>query len=93
MGRHFFAGGLMPSEKLLRRFDHDLHVKRQWWWDGRHYQRTSEAWLRRLDENRDGVLVCFRRDYGSAEANRWLHRWRMFLLACAELFGFDHGQQ
>ena len=31
--------------------------------------------------------------YGAAEAARWNQRWRMFWMACAELFGYDDGQQ
>jgi cyclopropane-fatty-acyl-phospholipid synthase len=31
--------------------------------------------------------------YGRGEAARWLHRWRIFSLACAELFGYRQGRQ
>lgn len=93
MGRHFFTGGMMPSANLLRRFDRDLSVAGQWTWNGCHYQRTAEAWLRNLDANRHEVLEILKTVYGRAAAGRWLQRWRMFLLAVSELFGYGNGEQ
>lgn len=93
MGRYFFTGGIMPCEHLLRRFDQHMQVTRQWNWNGRHYQRTSEAWLRNLDERRSDVLPILESCYGRSEARRWFHRWRMFFLAVAELFGYAGGEE
>ncbi len=93
MGRYFFTGGIMPSEHLLRRFDQHLQVTQQWRWNGQHYQRTSEAWLKNLDERRRDVLPILESCYGRAEARRWFHRWRMFFLAVAELFGYANGEE
>ncbi len=93
MGRYFFTGGIMPSEHLLGRFDQHLKVTRQWRWNGQHYQRTSEAWLRNLDARRREVMPILESCYGRAEARRWLHRWRMFFLAVAELFGYANGEE
>ena len=91
MGRYFFTGGLMPSEHMLRHFHRHLTVVRQWRWDGTHYQRTSEAWLANLDARRRDVLPILEATYGLADARRWFHRWRMFFLAVAELFGYADG--
>ena len=93
MGRYFFTGGIMPSEHLLRRFDEHLQVIRQWRWNGQHYQRTSEAWLTNLDQRRREILPILESCYGRAEARRWFHRWRMFFLAVAELFGYANGEE
>ena len=93
MGRYFFTGGIMPSEHLLQRFDQHLKVAQQWRWNGQHYQRTSEAWLRNLDEQRQKVMPILESCYGRAEARRWFHRWRMFFLAVAELFGYANGEE
>ncbi len=93
MGRYFFTGGIMPSADLLRHFDRDLQVTRQWSWNGTHYQRTSLAWLANLDAHRDQLLPMLAEVYGARDARRWLQRWRVFFLAVAELFGYDQGRE
>ncbi|MBK9383603.1 MAG: class I SAM-dependent methyltransferase [Planctomycetes bacterium] len=93
MGRYFFSGGMMPSDDLALRFQRDLELEARWRWDGTHYQRTAEAWLANLDRRRAEALPLLEQVYGAAEAPRWLQRWRMFFLACAELFGFAAGRE
>lgn len=93
MGRYFFTGGLMPSANMLRQFDRHMTVVEQWRWDGTHYQRTSEAWLANLDAHRQQVLPILVATYGRDAARRWFHRWRLFFLAVAELFGYANGTE
>ena len=93
MGRYFFTGGLMPSRDLLPRFQEHLRLEEQWSLNGRHYQRTLEAWLRRQDQQRDTILPLFRETYGPDQAQRWFQRWRVFFMACAELFGYRQGEE
>ncbi len=93
MARHFFTGGQMPSAGLLPAFQGALRLEEQWAVSGLHYQRTSEAWLERLDANREAVLGLFRQVYGEREAPVWLERWRIFFMACAELFGTAGGEE
>ncbi len=93
MAEHFFTGGIMPSDDLLPRFHDDLHVAGHWRFDGTHYQKTARAWLQNLDRNRAQVLAVFEQTYGSAEALRWLVRWRVFFLAVEELWGYRGGRE
>ena len=92
MGRYFFTGGLMPSFDLLPRFDHDLEFEAAWLVGGQHYQRTARAWRENLESRRAEVMPILTSAYG-AEAERWYQRWRLFFLACEELFGYRHGTQ
>lgn len=93
MGRHFFTGGLMPSYDLLGRFPKQMSLVREWPWDGRHYERTANAWLRNMDACKEEVLAALAEAHGPAGAKLWLRRWRIFFLACAELWGHDQGRQ
>ena len=93
MARHFFTGGMMPAEKLLFEFQEDLEIEQHWGVDGRHYQRTAEAWLEHLDRNPAAIEQIFHRVYGPSQAARWRQRWRIFFIACAELFGYREGAE
>ena len=93
MVRDFFTGGMMPSFDWLRHHNQHLEVQADWWIDGVHYQRTCDAWLDKLTGNRDRVLPILEGTYGRGLGKRWYHRWRMFYMACAELFGLDEGGQ
>jgi cyclopropane-fatty-acyl-phospholipid synthase len=92
MARNFFTGGIMPSEDLPRRCDRHLEVVEQWRVGGLHYSRTLEAWLERMDGRRDALMPLFRATYG-ADAERWFARWRMFFMACSELFRYRGGSE
>jgi cyclopropane-fatty-acyl-phospholipid synthase len=92
MGRHFFTGGLMPAADTLLWFQDALRIDDRWLLDGTHYQRTANDWLHEQDSRRDEVLAILRVAYGDA-APLWYQRWRMFWMACAELFGYDHGRE
>jgi len=93
LSRHFFAGGMMPSADLPLYFQDDLQLSAQWSWSGEHYARTAEAWLGNLDARGDDMLPVLAQVYGSAAAPVWLQRWRIFFMACAELWGFRGGQE
>ncbi len=92
MSRHFFSGGMMPSDDLALRFQDDLKLVTRWRWNGRHYARTAEAWLANMDANRAALRPLFESTYGTDNAATWWMRWRLFFLSCAELFGYEGGE-
>ena len=93
MSRHFFSGGMMPSDELPLRFQDDLRFVQRWRWDGRHYEKTANAWLANLDDRRDQAMSILEQTYGKADAAMWLQRWRVFFMACAELFRYQGGRE
>ena len=66
-------------------------MTQDYWWSGEHYEKTANAWLERMDQNKDEIMTLFKDTYGS-EANIWFHRWRVFFIGCAECFGLDQGK-
>ncbi len=93
MGRHFFTGGLMPAADTLLFFQQHLQLQQRWLLDGTHYERTANHWLANQDREKEVVMAVLRQTYGDASAALWHQRWRMFWMACAELFGYQQGQQ
>ena len=93
MSRHFFSGGIMPSADLPLRFQDDLSIRARWVWDGRHYEKTSNAWLANMDKRKAEIMPIMEQTYGKADASKWFMRWRMFFMACAELFACEGGQE
>jgi cyclopropane-fatty-acyl-phospholipid synthase len=93
MGRYFFTGGMIPSDDLILYCQEHLALEEHWRVDGRHYQKTAEAWLANMDRRRGLILPVLAKVYGQADAERWFQRWRIFFMACAELWGFRRGQE
>ncbi|RMF14770.1 MAG: class I SAM-dependent methyltransferase [Candidatus Dadabacteria bacterium] len=93
MAKYFFTGGLMPDYGVFQRFPDLVAVAQEEFLPGWHYQKTAEAWLRNLDAHRDEVLELFAGVYGPRDASLWLQRWRIFFMACAEMFGFRGGAE
>jgi len=93
MSRHFFSGGIMPSDDLPLRFQDHLEIAGRWRWDGRHYEKTANAWLANMDARRGAVMPALVWTYGKEQAGSWWMRWRIFFMACAELFGYRDGQE
>ena len=93
MSRYFFTGGMMPTPDLIDRLASPFEVDQRWEVDGTHYARTSEDWLANLEARRATILPLLRTTYGAEQAEVWFQRWRLFFLACAELFGYAGGSE
>jgi cyclopropane-fatty-acyl-phospholipid synthase len=93
MARYFFTGGVMPSDDLLLYFQRDVQLLDHWQVPGWHYQLTSEAWLANMDRHRAELMPVLSRTYGAPHALRWWVYWRVFFMACAELWGYAGGRE
>ena len=93
MGRHFFTGGIMPSDDLLGIFNKDLKIEKQWQVNGIHYHKTAEAWLENMRLHEDGIREIFGQTYGIDHATKWYAYWRIFFMACSELWKTNEGME
>ncbi len=92
MAREFFSGGMMPSHDLLLHFQDDLQIDDVWRISGTHYEKTSLAWVNKMDKNKDQIMEIFLDTYGD-DARLWFQRWRIFFMSCEKLFGYDNGSE
>lgn len=92
IARYFFTGGIMPSDDLLLYFQDDLQIEERWGVNGRHYQKTSEAWLRNMDRHKAQIIPILKDVYGK-EYRKWWVYWRVFFMSCAELWGYAGGSE
>ena len=93
MAKYFFTGGQMPSDDLLLYFQDHLKIENHWCVSGQHYSRTSEAWLANMDAHKAEILPLFAETYGADQVTKWWVWWRLFFLACAELWGYRGGEE
>jgi cyclopropane-fatty-acyl-phospholipid synthase len=93
MSRWFFSGGTMPNLELFDECAPAVRTVDRQVVNGRHYARTLRAWLRNLDRRRGDVRELFRSVYGDGSADLWIARWRLFFIACEELFAYRGGRE
>jgi len=93
MGRYFFTGGLMPAADTLPAFQDDLKLEEKWVHDGTHYERTARHWLENMDARAEQVMMPLNEAYGAEQAKIWQQRWRMFFMACEEMFAYAKGSE
>lgn len=93
MSKYFFTGGIMPSDDLLLYFNEHLSIEKHWHVSGMHYSKTSEAWLKNMDKHKTEIMPLFEKTYGKDQALKWWVYWRIFYMACAELWGYNNGEE
>jgi cyclopropane-fatty-acyl-phospholipid synthase len=93
MSKYFFTGGIMPSDDLLLYFNEHLSIEKHWHVSGTHYSKTSEAWLQNMDKHKTEIIPLFEQTYGKENAVKWWVYWRIFYMACAELWNFNNGEE
>lgn len=93
MSKYFFTGGIMPSDDLLLYFNEDLSIEQHWHVSGLHYSKTSEAWLKNMDHHKNEIMPLYENTYGKTEALKWWVYWRIFYMACAELWAYNNGEE
>jgi cyclopropane-fatty-acyl-phospholipid synthase len=93
MSKYFFTGGIMPSDDLLLYFNDHLGIEKHWHVSGTHYAKTSEAWLQNMDAHKAHIMPLFEQTYGNDQAVKWWVYWRLFYLACAELWAYNKGNE
>lgn len=93
MSKYFFTGGIMPSNDLLFYFNDDMIRESYWIVNGLNYQKTAEEWLKNMDYNRGEIIPIMEQTYGEDKAMLWFNYWRIFFMACAELWGFRKGNE
>ncbi|GAB3922658.1 SAM-dependent methyltransferase [Mucilaginibacter myungsuensis] len=93
MSKYFFTGGIMPSDDLMFYFNRDLVVEKHWHVSGTNYAKTSEAWLANMDKHKEQIMPLFHQTYGEDQAVKWWVYWRLFYMACAELWNYNNGNE
>ena len=91
--RYFFSGGTMPSDALLLYFQDDMRIENHWRVNGRHYEKTANVWLANMDRNKSELIPLLANAYGKGNEQQWWMYWRLFFLACAELWGYKNGEE
>lgn len=93
MSKYFFSGGIMPSDDLLYHFEDLFKVVNHDVVNGIHYSKTAEAWLENQDKNKEVIMDLFTNHYGAAQALKWFSYWRIFFMACSELWKYKDGNE
>nr|ACO90253.1 putative N-methyltransferase [Thalictrum flavum] len=96
LSEYAFPAGTMiiPSASFFLYFQDDASVVNHWTLSGKHFSRTTEEWLKRLDANVKVIIPMFATITGSEEeAVKLLNYWRGLCFFGVELYGYNNGEE
>lgn len=93
MSKYFFTGGIMPSFDIFEKVQSRFQLEKKWAVNGNHYFKTCEDWLSNMDKYENEIMLIFNECYPKGEAKKWFNYWRVFYMACGELFKFNRGEE
>lgn len=91
LAQYFYPCGTMAWNNLLYRFNDHFKVVDHWVYNGHHYHKTAEEWLKNLIQKKDVILPIFEQNYGKEEAMFFYNLWKTFLVYLSEMFNYKHG--
>ncbi len=93
MSKNFFTGGMMPYKNFYGDIQKKLKIVQSWEIEGIYYQKTLDSWLNNLEINKREISKQLSYELKPQNSKILTNRFRMFLLICSELFGFDSGKE
>ena len=93
MGRYIFTGGIMPAAETVLHYHPQQSVEENCRQSANQYRNPAARGLPNLDDHKSRVMSTLADAYGENASARWFQRWRMFFMACEEMFGHRNGQE
>ena len=92
MEKYFFSGGSMPNLDILKMIDHSYKIEELRRVSGMNYHKTLELWYENLKLNKNKIMKT---DFKDDKLSSKIHynRWKVFILACSELFKLHNGEE
>mgnify|MGYP001165414356 CR=1 FL=1 len=91
MEKYFFSGGSMPNLDIFQILDNPFQIEKVWKVSGINYHKTLEFWYANLKANKNDILkIDF---YDDLKQEIHFNRWKVFIIACSELFKLNHGEE
>ncbi|KAG9451878.1 hypothetical protein H6P81_004782 [Aristolochia fimbriata] len=93
---YFFPPGsfTMISASFLLYFQDDVSLVDHWILSGKHFHRTGEEWLKKLDANLEKGKEILGSKFGSKEAAlKEINHWRGLCMFSSETFGYNGGEE
>ena len=84
---------MMPYKNFYGDIQKKLKIVQSWEIEGIYYQKTLDSWLNNLEINKREISKQLSYELKPQNSKILTNRFRMFLLICSELFGFNSGKE